>query len=63
MEGELVESGHFYFARIDLLKSGLFQSVDKGTFLEIPPECSIELDYLYQWPIAEFMDKQYRLNH
>ena len=60
--GELVESGHFYFAKIDLLKRGLFQSQTNGDVVVIPSELCIELDYLYQWPIAEFMHKQFQCN-
>lgn len=54
-DGELVESGHFYFARTGLLMKGLFQSTSHGDVVILPPEICIELDYLYQWPIAEFM--------
>lgn len=60
--GELVESGHFYFAKADLLNSGLFQSQTNGDVVVIPSELCIELDYPYQWPIAEFMGKKFPCN-
>ena len=57
--GDYIETGHFYFATIDLiLNHGLLQSRENGAVVEMPPETCIELDYPYQWRIAELMAKQ-----
>lgn len=43
-KGDLVENGMFYFAKRHLLESsGVFQG-GKCTYIEVPPECSLEID-------------------
>ncbi|XP_067127360.1 N-acylneuraminate cytidylyltransferase A [Centruroides vittatus] len=50
--GELMESGHFYFSSVDLIKKGLFQGGKCG-YVEIPKEMCIEIDSESDWKIAE----------
>ncbi|RWS04013.1 N-acylneuraminate cytidylyltransferase-like isoform X1 [Dinothrombium tinctorium] len=59
-DGELVESGHFYFATRELIMSrNLLQNEQNTGYVEMPIEMCIELDYQWQIPVLEIILKNH----
>lgn len=52
MSGEFIETGMFYFAKVGLLQSGVFQN-NKCDVVEIAEDDSLEIDTLFQLQLAE----------